>query len=88
MTSNRKFIITNLDAPTIDLTPFQYTEAEITLFGIVQKEIPNCPPKGTSKTKYEEIRDVLKRKKVECERYRECTQDDINGKIHCHHFNE
>lgn len=73
-TSDRKFILTNLDAQTIDLTPFQYTGAEITLFRIVQQEEP------TKFLEYDEIRNILEQKKIECEQY--CTADDIEGKIY------
>lgn len=40
-TSERSIIITNLDAQTIDLTPFQYTEAQIYMFRIVQPDEPH-----------------------------------------------
>lgn len=61
-------------------TPFQYTEAEITLFRIVQ---PEEPPKSQEYVPnitgiYDEIRNILEQKKVECEQY--CTPDDIDGK--------
>lgn len=69
ITSERHFIITNLDAQTIDLTPFQYAEAKITIFRIVQPMEP-----------YQEldaIRNALENAKVECENY--CTPEDIEG---------
>lgn len=65
-TADRSFIITNLDAPSIDLTPYQYTEANIVLFRIVQPEEPYPELEG--------IREALENAKDECQY---CTPEEI-----------
>lgn len=37
-TPDRSFIISNLDAQTIDLERFQYTQANITMFRIIDRD--------------------------------------------------
>lgn len=60
-TADRNIIITNLDAQTIELEPFKYTKATITVFRLFDFD---------SKEKTEEINainDMLEKKQQQCE---------------------
>lgn len=70
-TPDRNIIITNLDAQTIDLEPFQYTGANITLFRVIDPDRPIQEHKN--------IEDVLSNEKVKCDDYNNCTPEDIEG---------
>lgn len=69
---DRSFIITNLDAHTINLEPYQYSEAEVKLFRVINQEVPY--------QEYVNIRDVLDKEKQKCEDFNNCTPEDIEGK--------
>lgn len=72
-TSDRSFIITNLDAHTINLEPYQFTEAEIIMFRVINPSVPY--------QEYENIRDVLEKEKQKCEDFNNCTPEDFEGKF-------
>lgn len=70
-TPERSIIITNLDAHTINLEPFQYTGAEIILFRITNPDVPF--------QEYKNIEDVLAEERDKCEDYNNCTPEEIEG---------
>lgn len=70
-TPDRSFIITNLDAQTIDLERYQYTQANITVFRIINKEI--------QMQKFKNIEDMLDEEKQKCGNTIECSPEEIEG---------
>lgn len=70
-TPDRSFIITNLDAQTIELERFQYTQANITMFRIIDREAPY--------QEFKNIDDVLEDEKRKCENFNSCTPEEIDG---------
>lgn len=73
-TPDRCFIITNLDAQTIDLEPFKYTEANITLFRLIDYD------SNEKKVEREGIYKMLEEKRYRCElEGLKCSQDDMEG---------
>lgn len=70
-TPERSIIITNLDAQTINLEPFQYTGAEIILFRITNPNIPF--------QEYKNIDEVLANERNNCEDYNNCSPEEIEG---------
>lgn len=73
LTPDRNIIITNLDAQTINLVPFQYTGANITLFRIINPDQPI--------QEFKNIEDVLEDKKTKCVEYNDCTPEDFEGTL-------
>lgn len=76
-TPDRSFIITNLDAQTIDLERFRYTQANITLFRVLDREFPI--------QEFKNIDEVLDKERQKCENFRICTPEEIEG-INRSHF--
>lgn len=70
-TPDRSFIITNLDAQTIDLERYQYTQANITVFRIINKDI--------QMQKFKNIEDMLYEEKKNCGNTIECSPEEIEG---------
>lgn len=73
LTPDRNIIITNLDAQAIDLEPFQYTGANITLFRIINPDQPI--------QEFKNIEDVLDDEKRKCDDFNNCTPEDIEGAL-------
>lgn len=78
-TPDRSFIITNLDAQTIDLERFQYTQANITMFRIIDREVPY--------QEFKNIDDVLEDERRKCENAMSCTPEEIDGELNITTFN-
>ncbi|XP_031634004.1 glutamate receptor ionotropic, kainate 3-like isoform X2 [Contarinia nasturtii] len=65
----RSFIITNLDAQTIDLSKFQYTQANITIFRIIDRDFPI--------EEFKDIDDYLEYERDKCKIIRPCTDAEF-----------
>lgn len=78
-TPERSFIISNLDAQTIDLERYQYTQANITLFRIINPDIQI--------QLFKNIENLLEDEKQKCENVNPCTPEEIEGKLakNCKH---
>lgn len=71
-TADRNFIITNLDAQTIELEKYQYTKANITIFRIVDPELQE----------FKKINVLLEEERNSCSRDKTCTQEEEAGALH------
>lgn len=76
-TPERSFIITNLDAQTIDLERFQYTQANITLFRLINFDAPS------KIQEFQTIGEELDEARELCERSGlTCSKEEIDGMFH------
>lgn len=72
-TPDRNFIITNLDAQTIDLTKYQYTQANITLFRIVNHDNPV--------DRFNDFIKILEAEKEMCTEKESCDPGQLEGEF-------
>lgn len=75
-TRDRNFIITNLDSQTIDLRPYQFTQANITLFRIINRD-------EAQRQEFENIDNMLAGERQNCEDkpdLPDCSEQDLFGK--------
>lgn len=73
-TPDRSFIITNLDAQTINMEKYQYTKANITLFRLIDFDAP------AKSTEIYSIRRMLEQIVARCQDGRiPCTPEETEG---------
>lgn len=68
-TPDRSFIIANLDAQTIDLERFQYTQSNTTIFRVIDREYPF--------QEFKKIDELMEDERNKCEKYNSCTPEEI-----------